>query len=152
MTEIPFNYEHPNFVSTIFNGGVQLQVTMPTDKPTVIALDTRLSADNGWATARRLTVTGTLVFSIFRYADGQQFRIRSFIRPAAVSSTPVVIPESPETAAVISDLSQRMIDLEEGNEPLVLSIDVETGNLEQEGVSSGTFGIDYDSGYLYFES
>ena len=66
--------------------------------------------------------------------------------------SPVVIPESPETAAVISDLSQRMIDLEEGNEPLVLSIDVETGNLEQEGVSSGTFGIDYDSGYLYFES
>ena len=45
----------------------------------------------------------------------------------------------------------RLDDLEEGNEPLVLSTNFDTGYLEQEGISSGNFGVDYESGYLTFE-
>lgn len=47
-------------------------------------------------------------------------------------------------------LTARVQDLEEGNEPLVLSVDFSTGYLVQTGVSSGTFGVDYETGYLTF--
>ena len=50
----------------------------------------------------------------------------------------------------VSAISDRVKDLEEGNEPMVLHVDTNTGNLVQTGVSSGKFGIDYESGYLTF--
>ena len=54
------------------------------------------------------------------------------------------------TNAALSVIDGRVRDLEEGQEPLVLSVDFSTGYLVQTGVSSGTFGVDYETGYLTF--
>lgn len=52
----------------------------------------------------------------------------------------------------VEELAQRVTDLEEGNEPLLLYLEPDSGYLMQEGVSSGEFHINYETGYLEFES
>ncbi len=56
--------------------------------------------------------------------------------------------------ATIADLTavrNRVTQIEESDGPFVLSVDFETGYLQQTGTANGTFGVDYESGYLTFE-
>lgn len=54
------------------------------------------------------------------------------------------------TIAEVKRLKERMADFEDGQEPLALTVDFETGMLVQSGTSSGLFGVDYETGYLTF--
>ena len=151
MTGIAFSYQDFSFFSAPFSGGVNVQVAFPSATPSRITIETRLDASHRWTRLRSLTVSSSLLFAIRHASDGQQFRLRSSSiagRPTA-SLSPISDGSSPSD---LSAIKSRLADLEEGNEPLVLFINPETGNLEQEGISSGSFGIDQDSGILYFDS
>lgn len=151
MTGIAFSYQDLAFFSAPFSGGVNVQVSLPSSTPSRITIYTRLSASHPWTRLRSITVSSSLLFAIRHASDGQQFRLRaSYLsgRPTA-SISPISDGSSPSD---LSAIESRLADLEEGNEPLVLFINPETGNLEQEGISSGSFGIDPDSGILYFDS
>lgn len=54
------------------------------------------------------------------------------------------------TVSELKRLKERMDDLEDGQEPLALSVDFDTGVLWQSGTSSGVFSVDYETGYLVF--
>lgn len=151
MTDIAFFYDKSFFYSPILNGGIKVQVGFATKCPVRVVLETRLSSSNPWVVHRNFTASGSLIVSIVRFAEGQQFRLRSSRRPSSAQSSVLDAGSFPSDAD-FNELSKRVTDLEEGNEPLVLSINPETGNLEQEGISSGTFGIDEEAGTLYFES
>lgn len=151
MTDIAFSYGNSFFYSSVLNGGVKVQLVFPTKDPIRVVLETRLSSSNPWVIHRNFTANGSLIVSLNRFSEGQEFRLRSSYRPVSAQSSPIDTGSSPSDEE-LNELSNRVTDLEEGNEPLVLSINPETGNLEQEGISSGTFGIDDEAGTLYFES
>lgn len=54
------------------------------------------------------------------------------------------------TISSVGTVANRVTQLEEGNGPFVLSVDYSTGQLVQTGTANGTFGIDYETGYLTF--
>lgn len=153
MTAIDFYYhtEDSNFYSSTLEGGVNVQLTFNTPNPVRVTLETRLDEDLPWTFMRTMMASESLLFSLSRYAEGQQFRVRCSVRPATANHSPIDSGAVP-TDEEFNELTQRVVDIEEGNEPLVLSINPETGNLEQEGVSSGTFSIDTETGHLCFES
>lgn len=151
MSDITFSFDNFNFYSPILKGGQKIQLEFATRQPVRVVLETRLAADNAWVVQRNFTAAPAIIIPLNRYAEGQEFRIRTATRPAAAVAAPIDTAATP-TDVDYNELSNRIQDLEEGNEPLVLSINPETGNLEQEGISSGSFGIDTEEGTLYFES
>ena len=88
-----------------------------------------------------------VIVTIDKYAEGQEFRVALPYIDYLIEVSQIA---SMATSAAVQAVSDRVKDLEEGNEPMVLSVDTNTGNLIQSGVSSGKFGVDYDSGYLTF--
>ena len=146
-----FHYEHPNWVSQPFAGGVQLQIEVIGKDFADVAVQTRLSEESKFVNMKSVFVENgkPRIIAIDKYAEGQQFRIRLKCESRYVRIFKSDIT-SMTTAAAVSAISDRVKDLEEGNEPMVLHVDTNTGNLVQTGVSSGKFGIDYESGYLTF--
>ena len=146
-----FHYEHPNWVSQPFAGGVQLQIEVIGKDFADVAVQTRLSEESKFVNLKSVFVEygKPRIIAIDKYAEGQQFRIRLKCESRYVRIFKSDIASMTTTAAV-SAISDRVKDLEEGNEPMVLHVDTNTGNLVQTGVSSGRFGVDYESGYLTF--
>jgi len=54
------------------------------------------------------------------------------------------------TNAALAVIANRVTQLEESDGPFALGVDFETGMLQQTGTANGTFGVDYESGYLTF--
>lgn len=50
----------------------------------------------------------------------------------------------------LNKVANRVTQLEESDGPFVLGVDFETGMLQQTGTANGTFGVNYDTGYLTF--
>ena len=144
-----FKYEHPRWVSDTFSGGVKLQIEALKDRPAFLGIETRLSPDNDFVCMKRVMVSNAhpVIVTIDKYAEGQEFRVALPYIDYLIEVSQIA---SMATSAAVQAVSDRVKDLEEGNEPLVLSVDTNTGNLIQSAVSSGKFGVDYDSGYLTF--
>ena len=162
MENIPFYYQPSgnNYVTNPLQGGQVVQITFPSSDPVQVSIDTRLSSAQPWSVMTPVQVTGSQVIRLLRHAVGQQFRLRCRIRPSDCQGSPdELVHEVEELSQRVSDLengadtlAQRVTDLEEGNEPLLLYLEPDSGYLMQEGVSSGEFHINYETGYLEFES
>ena len=55
------------------------------------------------------------------------------------------------TKAENAAVSDRITQIEANEGALILAVDFETGCLVQVGSVNGTFGVDYETGYLTFE-
>lgn len=150
MENLTFTQNGSSFVSDAFSGGVSVQLAFNEDEAVRLVIMTSLDSSLGWDRIRNVTATKTKVFSIPKLAEGQMFCIMSPVEPAAVVYAP--LSQQGDSSADLSGIEARLRDLEDGQEPLILSVNHETGNLEQEGVSSGEFGVDLESGYMTFEN
>ena len=150
MENLSFTKNGSSFVSDAFFGGISVQLAFNEEEAVRIVIMTSLDSSLGWDRIRNVTATRTVVFSIPKLAEGQQFRIMSPIEPSAAVIAP--LSQHGVSSEELASIEARLSDLESGQEPLILSINHDTGNLEQEGVSSGEFGVDLESGYLTFEN
>lgn len=148
MKRLSFELNDLTYVSEAFAGGVMVQVSTSVSKTVRVGVETRIDPDAGCFNMQSVMLNGpTAVFAIKDYASDQQFRLRAHAKIDAVVSD--IVRDSVSTADLAS-LAERVEDLEDGQEPLILSVNQETGNLEQTGVSSGSFGLD-DTGNLTFQ-
>ena len=152
MTNITFNKTDGMYVSEPFPGNVNVQIVFPKTGIYPIALETRISSSLPWTKHSTVAVRNAMSISLPDCAATQQFRIIPYATALQASYEAITTPGSSSDAEAIAALNERLSDLEEGQEPLVLTTNFDTGYLEQEGVSSGKFGIDYESGYLTFET
>ncbi|MBQ9093241.1 MAG: hypothetical protein IJY03_04510 [Prevotella sp.] len=152
MTNITFNKADGVYVSEAFPGNVNVQVVFPKTGTYPLALETRISSSLPWTKHSTVAARNATNISLPDCAATQQFRIISYATALQASYEAIATPGSSSDAEAIAALNERVADLEEGQEPLVLTTNFDTGYLEQEGVSSGNFGIDYESGYLTFET
>ena len=152
MTNITFNKADGVYVSEAFPGNVNVQVVFPKTGTYPLALETRISSSLPWTKHSTVAARNATSIPLPDCAATQQFRIISYATALQASYEAITTPGSSSDAEAIAALNERVADLEEGQEPLVLTTNFDTGYLEQEGVSSGNFGIDYESGYLTFET
>lgn len=152
MTEISFTKQDGAYISEAFPGNVNVQCVFADAGRYPLVIETRLDASLPWAKHSSVIADTTASVSLPDAAATQQFRILSHTKLPTASYEAIAAPANPEATAALADINERLADLEEGNEPLVLSTNFDTGNLEQEGVSSCNFGIDYENGYLTFET
>lgn len=150
MNNLAFTQNGSSFISEAFNGGVTVQLAFAQEESVRCVIETTLDPSLGWDRIRNATATKTKVFSIPVLAEGQQFRITAPVKPIGAVFSPLT--QLSGDPADLSGIQARLADLEDGQEPLILSVNHETGNLEQEGVSSGEFGVDLESGYMTFEN
>ena len=150
MENLSFTKNGNSFVSDAFSGGISVQLAFDEEESVRLVIMTSLDSSLGWDRIRNVTAIRTVVFSIPKLAGGQQFRIMSPIEPSAAVIAPLF--QQGVSSDYLSSIESRISDLEDGQEPLILSVNHETGNLEQDGVSSGEFGVDLESGYLTFEN
>lgn len=114
MTDIAFSYDFPNFCSDILNGGVKVQLVFDRNNPNRVVLETRLSPGNPWLVHRNFTASGSLIVSLCRFSEGQQFRLRSSVRPASAQSFPLDAGSSPSEDD-FAELADRVTTLENSN-------------------------------------
>jgi len=152
MTNITFNKADGVYVSEAFPGNVNVQIVFPKAGSYPIVVETRLNSSLPWTKHSSKAAKNATSISLPDCAATQQFRIISYATALQASYEAITTPGSSSDAEAIAALNERLSDLEEGQEPLVLTTNFDTGYLEQEGVSSGKFGIDYESGYLTFET
>ncbi len=148
MKQLSFSKIDTAFVSEAFSGGVVIQVANSTGRARV-GIETCINPDMGWCNSQSVMLEGsTAVISIKEYGKDQLFRLRSSVQISAVTTD--IATSSGASSEAVAALSSRVAELEDGQEPLVLSVN-EDGDLTQEGVSSGTFGVN-DDGDLTFTS
>ena len=72
-----FHYEHPNWVSQPFAGGVRLQIEVIGKDFADVAVQTRLSEESKFVNMKSVFVENgkPRIIAIDKYAEGQQFRI-----------------------------------------------------------------------------
>ncbi len=150
MKTLSFRKTDAGYVSEMFGGGVAVQVSVDAAKTVRVGVETSIDPNKGWCNYRSVMLeTETTVFSITDYAEDQKFRLKALTLVSAITSD-IVNNGGGASSAEVQALSERVSDLEDGQEPLVLAVNSETGDLEQTGVSSGEFGLDED-GNLTFE-
>lgn len=109
-----FHYEHPNWVSQPFAGGVQLQIEVIGKDFADVAVQTRLSEESKFVNLKSVFVENgkPRIIAIDKYAEGQQFRIRLKCESRYVRIFKSDIA-SMATAAAVSAISDRVKDLED---------------------------------------
>ncbi len=112
MTDITFSYDYPFFYSSILQGGIKVQLVFPTKAPVRVVLETRLSSSNPWIIHRNFTASGSLIISIHRYSEGQEFRIRTYHRPDSAQAYPLDTGSAPseDDFNALSDRVQALED------------------------------------------
>ena len=158
MTNLTFTQQDGIYISDVFNGNVNVQLLFAITGRYPAVVETRLSSSLPWGKYKDVVVETTATVILPDCTEGQQFRIKCFASPQSAQYDDIVMPGKAALDATLQSIDEtltsldgRLDDLEEGNEPLVLSTNFDTGYLEQEGISSGNFGVDYESGYLTFE-
>ena len=112
MTDITFSYDNTHFYSETLSGGIKVQLVFPTKNPIRVVLETRLSSDNPWVIHRNFTANGSLIVSITRFVEGQQFRLRSSYRPLSAQYSTLDAGDSPSEED-FNELTGRVDVLEE---------------------------------------
>ena len=158
MTNLTFTYQDGIYISDVFGGNVNVQCVFAVAGRYPLVVETRLNSSMPWGKYKDVLVDTTATINLPDCSEGQQFRIKSFTQSPTASYDDIVLPGKAALDATLQNIDEtltsldgRLDDLEEGNEPLVLSTNFDTGYLEQEGISSGNFDVDYETGYLTFE-
>lgn len=76
MTTLKTSYQHPDYVSDVFEGGVMLFVEFQKEGINNVVIETRLDETLSWVQNRNQVIAKSGHIALPSSADGQQFRVR----------------------------------------------------------------------------
>ena len=118
MAQLTFTYEQ-GYISSVFDGGVTLQLIFAEAGKHVIFLESRLGESMPWALLKKIVVEPMSFIKVREPSDGQQYRIISAFEPTFAMTSPIT--GTPGSSS--------------GNKEKVGSEDIENGSIKLEDLS-----------------
>lgn len=116
MAKLSFTFDGEKYVSDIFSGNSNIQLTFPKERIRVLLVESRINETLPWKIVDSHIIEYAMVVSVPAAGEGQQFRMTCIMEPSSADITTIPTPGSkpgPNTVGTneIVDDSVEMEDL-----------------------------------------